>query len=74
MGQLPVIGRWFPGQDNLLQYFHYISSNRAMAHGLRFWGVFFFGFAEWLAEGNRLRCFDYQGLFDPDLLRSSGEI
>ena len=37
-------------------------------------GEFFFGFAEWLAEGNRLRCFDYQGLFDPDLLRSSGEI
>ena len=32
---------------------------------------------EWLAEGesgNRLRCFDYQGLFDPDLLRTSGEL
>ena len=25
-------------------------------------------------RGNRLRCFDYQGLFDPDLLRSSGEL
>ena len=61
-----------PGQFAAVFPLHFFEP----CHGTRLalLGSFFFGFAEWLAEGNRLRCFDYQGLFDPDLLRSSGEI